>query len=338
MVGKHLIKGYSKQQKVLALSSAEAETYGMVACSAEVLGIQSCARDLGLECSGVIYADASAALGIVMRRGIGKVRHIRTQSLWLQEAHATKRLGFEKIDGSRNPSDLMTKHLADTLQQRHLDYIHTRAAEGRAESAPGLSNIEEENNSKYLLGIVPPDALPSILKRTHVMNIEGEERESGGLVNSDSSDRQLPLAPSAFSTYSNSSSSCRRVKRVRFSPLVAAHSVIPYSEVYGMHPSKFHFDALGNRIVGDQTTPALSARESRNLTADPSSIVEPDYSVSVLHRADSSHEEECESSTSRMVGSDRAAGIHSRADGQTDGADSTESIATTTLAWLKPFE
>ena len=34
MVGKHVIKSYSKQQKVLALSSAEAETYGMVSCSA----------------------------------------------------------------------------------------------------------------------------------------------------------------------------------------------------------------------------------------------------------------------------------------------------------------
>ena len=66
----------------------------MVACSAEFLGIQS---------------DASAALGIMQRRRIGKVRHIWTQSLWFQEAHATKRLGFEKIDGSRNPSDLMTK-------------------------------------------------------------------------------------------------------------------------------------------------------------------------------------------------------------------------------------
>ena len=99
MAGRHVIKSYSKQQKVLLLSSAEAETYGMVACSAELPGIQSCAMDLGLAYDGVVYADASAALGIVQRRGIGKVRHIRTQSLWLQEAHATKRLGFEKWMG-----------------------------------------------------------------------------------------------------------------------------------------------------------------------------------------------------------------------------------------------
>ena len=106
MLGKHMIKSYSKHHKVLALSSAEAETYRMVACSAELLGIQSCARDMGLIYKGTIYADASAALGIVMRRGIGKVRHIRTQSWWLQEAQATKRIGFERstVRGTRRTS------------------------------------------------------------------------------------------------------------------------------------------------------------------------------------------------------------------------------------------
>ena len=55
MVGHHVVKSYSKQQKVLALSNAEAETYGMVACSAEVLGIQACAADMGLEYTASIY-------------------------------------------------------------------------------------------------------------------------------------------------------------------------------------------------------------------------------------------------------------------------------------------
>ena len=39
--GNHPIKSWSRQQRTIALSSAEAETYGMVACSAELLGIQA---------------------------------------------------------------------------------------------------------------------------------------------------------------------------------------------------------------------------------------------------------------------------------------------------------
>ena len=38
----------------------------------------------------------------------------------------------------------MTKHLTDTLQQRHLDYMQTTAASCRAESAPTLDAVECE--------------------------------------------------------------------------------------------------------------------------------------------------------------------------------------------------
>lgn len=92
--------------------------------------------------SGVsVYADASAALGIVQRRGVGKLRHIRTQSLWLQEAIATKRIHFEKVDGSRNPADLLTKHLAEILMDRHMKVIGALPEDGRASTAPTLASL-----------------------------------------------------------------------------------------------------------------------------------------------------------------------------------------------------
>ena len=141
MLGAHPIKSWSRQQRTIALSSAEAETYGMVACSAELLGIQACAKDLGIPFGVSVYADASAALGIIKRRGVGKLRHIRTQSLWLQEAHATKRIHFEKIDGSRNPSDLLTKHLAEILMDRHMRVIGALPEDGRASTAPTLASL-----------------------------------------------------------------------------------------------------------------------------------------------------------------------------------------------------
>ena len=72
-------------------------------------------------------------------------------------------LGFEKIDGSRNPSDLMTKHLTDTLQQRHLEYINAVPTGGRADTAPALSNLEVEN-TRYYLGTIHEESIPGILK------------------------------------------------------------------------------------------------------------------------------------------------------------------------------
>ena len=41
--------------------------------------------------------------------GLGKIRHLDTQSLWLQEAVKKGRIGINKVKGTENPSDLMTK-------------------------------------------------------------------------------------------------------------------------------------------------------------------------------------------------------------------------------------
>ena len=65
MVGRHLIESRRRQQRAIALSWAEAETCRMAAWLAELLGIQSCAADLGMQLSAEVYAETSAALGIV---------------------------------------------------------------------------------------------------------------------------------------------------------------------------------------------------------------------------------------------------------------------------------
>ena len=111
MLGDHVIKSYSKQQRTVALSSAEAELYAMVAASAETLALIAYAVDLGIALEGEVYTDSSAALGISQRAGIGKVRHLRTQGLWVQECRVTGRLVYHKVLGSKNPSDVLTKHV-----------------------------------------------------------------------------------------------------------------------------------------------------------------------------------------------------------------------------------
>ena len=68
-IGIHIIKTYSRQQKTVALSSAEAELHAMVAASAEALGIIGLCQDLGMRMSGEVLADSSAALGISNRSG-----------------------------------------------------------------------------------------------------------------------------------------------------------------------------------------------------------------------------------------------------------------------------
>ena len=100
-------------QNLISLSSAEAELYGLIKASSEALGCQSMAKDIGQERTIRVCADASAALGIVHRKGLGKVRHIDTNTLWLQQAACSKRIEYVKVAGNLNPADLLTKHLAE---------------------------------------------------------------------------------------------------------------------------------------------------------------------------------------------------------------------------------
>ena len=148
-LGEHVVKTYCKQQKTIALSSAEAELYAMVAASAEALAISAYARDLGLELAVEMYCDSAAALGITNRAGIGKVRHLRTQGLWVQEVRVSGRIAYRKVLGEKNPADLLTKHLSTEMIDRHITTLNMRHVEGRADTAPTLDNIESYIQSWY---------------------------------------------------------------------------------------------------------------------------------------------------------------------------------------------
>ena len=142
MFADHVVKTYSNQQRTVALSSAEAELYAMVAASAEALAIIAYAGDLGMSFEGEVFTDSSAALGISQRAGIGKVRHLRTQGLWVQECRVTGRLAYHKVLGTKNPADVLTKHVPGELLDRHLETIGAKITQGRAELAPEIDSVQ----------------------------------------------------------------------------------------------------------------------------------------------------------------------------------------------------
>ena len=81
MVGRHMIKSWSTAQATVALSSGEAELYALVKGASQSLGLISLAGDMGLDMDARVHTDSSAALGIASRKGLGKLRHVRVQTL-----------------------------------------------------------------------------------------------------------------------------------------------------------------------------------------------------------------------------------------------------------------
>ena len=142
--GKHLVKHWSSTQKVVTLSSGEAELAGIVKGASEALGLKSLCADLGLDAHLQIHADSSAAIGICRRSGIGKVRHLATGQLWVQERLRNKDFSLYKVLGTNNPADVFTKPVPRDTLDAHLQKIGLHREAGRAETAPNVVHTQQQ--------------------------------------------------------------------------------------------------------------------------------------------------------------------------------------------------
>ena len=83
-------------------------------------------------------ADASAALGIIGRTGLGKMRHIDTSYLWLQQQSIKDKLKFKKVLGTESPPDMNTKGPNENLINKYTEMLNREHREGRSDLAPEL--------------------------------------------------------------------------------------------------------------------------------------------------------------------------------------------------------
>jgi hypothetical protein len=139
MRGTHLIKHWSSTQRTVTLSSGEAELLGIVRGCSEALGLQSLARDLGIECAISVCGDSSAAIGICRRAGIGKVRHLAVGQLWVQGLVRSGGVRLYKVLGTTNPADALTKPLARPALDTHCQAMHLHREAGRPQTAPAAT-------------------------------------------------------------------------------------------------------------------------------------------------------------------------------------------------------
>ena len=118
--GKHLLKSTSSTQRTLKLSSGESEYSGIVKGMSGGLGMVATTKDMKMELGLTVQTDSSSAKAMATRRGLGKVRHIASELLWVQQVVAKQRAQLQKIDGKTNTADLGTKFLTWPEIQKHM--------------------------------------------------------------------------------------------------------------------------------------------------------------------------------------------------------------------------
>ena len=104
------------------------------------------AADLGVEFqqSIAIMSDASAAIGISNRIGVGKIRHIEVTQLWVQEKVANGEMVIIKVPTERNLADALTKAVDARTIETHVIGINAERLCDRHPLCPSLNDSEEE--------------------------------------------------------------------------------------------------------------------------------------------------------------------------------------------------
>ena len=96
------------------------------------------ASDLGRSWNNTIKTDATAAIGITRRRGLGKIRHLATADLWVQDHLRSGDFRLQKVCGKENMADILTKHVDRPTLMKHVSALGLTFEDGRPSLAPTI--------------------------------------------------------------------------------------------------------------------------------------------------------------------------------------------------------
>ncbi|CAM8972742.1 unnamed protein product [Rhodiola kirilowii] len=119
-LGGTAISWASKLQKIVALSTAEAEYVAVTEASKEMVWLQNFLCELGKEQGGsTLYSDSQSAIHLAKNPAFhSRTKHIELKYHYIRHLLEKKILQLMKIDGSKNPADMLTK--AVTLEKLKL--------------------------------------------------------------------------------------------------------------------------------------------------------------------------------------------------------------------------
>ena len=91
-----------------------------------------------------IHSDATAAIGIARRRGLGKLRHLDVEDLWVQEKVRNKDVEIVKVLGTDNPADIFTKYVDAAILNKALLQMGLRPEAGRPKASSSITTGEKQ--------------------------------------------------------------------------------------------------------------------------------------------------------------------------------------------------
>ena len=124
--GGSLISSQSKTQEGLpALSSGEAELRAAGQTVTMMIYIRHLMEQFDIEVVGIpkLWLDSNAAIQHVQRLGPGRLKHLETRALFIQQLAERRFVEVSFVLGVSKPADILTKYLTQEIMNSHLDTI-----------------------------------------------------------------------------------------------------------------------------------------------------------------------------------------------------------------------
>ena len=103
----HCLKVSRHTQSTISLSSGESEHNGIVKCAAIGSGARSMLAGFGMCADVVVRTDSSSGLAVGSRRGLGRLWHVQSRYLWVQQRVKEGDFRLKTEPGDTNASDAL---------------------------------------------------------------------------------------------------------------------------------------------------------------------------------------------------------------------------------------
>ena len=70
------------------------------------------------------------------RQGLGRIRHLAVADLWIQQKSKDGSVAYQKLEGSKNCSDILTKPVEKEVLDRHMEQMGLTFEHGRHHMTP----------------------------------------------------------------------------------------------------------------------------------------------------------------------------------------------------------
>ena len=124
-LGGAVLASWSRTQKSVSLSSAEAEFYAIVTGATESIYMQTLLSELDYQVGIRIRTDSSAAAAFAQKPGLGKLKHIQLREAFLKDLVSEGVIVLEKVRGTANCSNVLTKPVQAAELEQDLAGVST---------------------------------------------------------------------------------------------------------------------------------------------------------------------------------------------------------------------